>query len=85
MKEFITSLYSFDYVAKETRPPSSDEKEEINLLVQGSFQSDSEKVKPKKKRKPSLLNESVVPESDSEVHKEKGNLDDDHCDIVTER
>ena len=74
MKEFITSLYSFDYEAKETRPSSSDEKEEINLFAQESFQRDSEKVKPKKKKKSSLLNKLSEPESDSEVHKEKGNL-----------
>ena len=85
MKEFITSLYSFEYEAKETRPSSSDENEEINLLVQESFQSDSEKVKPKKKKKSSLLNKSSEPESDSEVHKEKGKLDDDHCDIIVEK
>ena len=34
MKVFVTSLYSFDYVAKETEPSSSDEEEEINLPIQ---------------------------------------------------
>lgn len=37
MKEFVTSLYSFDYVAKETEPSSSSDKEdEINLFIQES-------------------------------------------------
>lgn len=37
MKEFVTSLYSFDYVAKETEPASSSDKEdEINLFIQES-------------------------------------------------
>ena len=36
MKEFVTSLYSFDYVAKETQPSLSDEEEEINLLIEES-------------------------------------------------
>ena len=37
MKEFVTSLYSFDYVAKETEPLSSSDKEdEINVFIQES-------------------------------------------------
>ena len=36
MKEFVTSLYSFDYVAKETEPSSSDKEDEINLFIQES-------------------------------------------------
>ena len=30
MKEFVTSLCSFDFIAKETEPLSSDEEKEIN-------------------------------------------------------
>ena len=40
MKEHVTSLYSYDFIAKETEPLSSEE--EINLLIQESLQSDSE-------------------------------------------
>ena len=47
MKEFVISLYSFDYVAKETEPSSSCENEEINLLIQESSESDSEVAKEK--------------------------------------
>ena len=36
MKEFVTSLFSFDYIAKETEPLSSDEEKEINLIMQKS-------------------------------------------------
>ena len=36
MKEFVTSLFSFDYIAKETEPLSSDEEKEINLIIQKS-------------------------------------------------
>ena len=50
MKEFVTSLYSFDYVAKETEPSSSNEEEEIHLLLQKSSESDDEVAKPKKKK-----------------------------------
>ena len=36
MKEFVTSLFSLDYIAKETEPSSSDEDKEINLIIQKS-------------------------------------------------
>ena len=51
MKEFVTSLYSYEFIAKETEPLSSDE--EIDLLIQESSESDSELVNPKKEEKTS--------------------------------
>ena len=46
MKEVVTSIYSFDYVAKEIEPPSSHEDEKNNLLSQESSESNSEVTKP---------------------------------------
>ena len=51
MKEFVTSLYSYEFIAKETEPLSSDK--EIDLLIQESSESDSELVNPKKEEKTS--------------------------------
>ena len=51
IKEFITSLYSYEFIAKETEPLSSDE--EINLIIQDSSERVSEVVKPKKVEKTS--------------------------------
>ena len=42
MKKFVTSLFSFDFVAKEAEPSSSGKEEEINLLIQESSVSGSE-------------------------------------------
>ena len=44
---------------------------EVNLLIQGSPESDIEVAKPKKKNKPLMANESSASESDSEVDKEE--------------
>ena len=44
---------------------------EVNLLIQGSPESDVEVAKPKKKNKPLMANESSASESDSEVDKEE--------------
>lgn len=77
MKEFVTSLYSFDYVAKEIEPLSSSDKEdEINVFIQES--------QPNQKRRKSI-SEASASESDSEVDKEKKNIEDDHHDIVIEK
>ena len=85
MKEFVNSLYSF-IIAKETEPSSSNEEEEIILLIQESSESDSEVSKPKKEKKPPMVNELSASESDSEVDKEKENpLEDDHYGIVIEK
>ena len=43
MKESVTSLYSFDYVAKEAEPSSS-------VLIQESSESDSEIAKATNQR-----------------------------------
>lgn len=43
MKEFVTSLYSLDYVAKEAEPSSS-------VLIQESSESDSEIAKATNQR-----------------------------------
>ena len=42
MKEFVTSLFSFNFVAKRAEPSSSGKEEEINLLIQESSESGSE-------------------------------------------
>lgn len=42
MKKSVTSLFSFDFVAKEAEPSSSGKEEEINLLIQESSESGSE-------------------------------------------
>ena len=42
MKEFVTSLFSFNFVAKGAEPSSSGKEEEINLLIQESSESGSE-------------------------------------------
>ena len=86
MKESLTSLYSFDYTAKETEPSSEEEKEEINLLLQESSESNSGVAKPEKKEKPPMINELSASECDSEVDKEEENvLEDDHYDAVIEK
>ena len=86
MKEFITSFYSFDYVAKEMEPPSSHEDEKNNLLIQESSESNSQVTKPKQKRIPPIVNELPASESNSEAEKEIENLlQDDHYDIVIEK
>ena len=74
MNEFVTSLYSYEFKATETGPLSSDE--EISLLIQESLEADNEVVKPKKKKNPPMIDESLASqsnilqeslESDSEV------------------
>ena len=86
MKEFVTSCYSFNYVAKDIELPSSHEDEKNNLLTQESSESNSEAFKPKQKRIPPIVNESPASESNSEAEKEKENLlQDDHYDIVIEK
>ena len=97
MKEFMSTLYSFDYDGnKEDERDESSSDEEINLLINESpedsqsdsevviqtwkkrkvllisesseeIQTDSELVNPKRKKKPSLINETPKLESDSEV------------------
>ena len=61
MKIQVTSLYSYEFIAKETEPLSSSE--EINLLIQESSQKDSETVKPKKEEKTAYDKQIVAPES----------------------
>ena len=85
IKKIITSLCSFDYVAKKTEPSSLGEEEEINLLIPESSENDSEVAKPKKQKKPPMVNESSASESISEVDNRKENvLEDDHCDTKIE-
>ena len=62
MKEFVTSLYSYEFIAKETEPLSSDE--EIDLLIQESSESDSELVNPKKKKSHHMIDESSASEDE---------------------
>ena len=86
IKKIITSLCSFDYVAKKTEPSSSGEEEEINLLIPESSENDSEVAKPKKQKKPPMVNESSASESISEVDNRKENvLEDDHYDTKIEK
>ena len=62
MKEFVTLLYSYEFIAKETEPLSSDE--EIDLLIQESSESDSELVNPNKKKKHHMIDESSASEDE---------------------
>ena len=62
MKEFVTSLYSYEFIAKETEPLSSDE--EIDLLIQKSSENDTELVNPKKKKKHHMIDESSASEDE---------------------
>lgn len=53
MKEFVTLLSTFDYVAKDTEPSSSGEEDKINLLIQESSESNTVVAKAKKEEKTS--------------------------------
>ena len=65
---FLTSLYSFDSPAEETKLLSSDKKRR-SIYSYMNHQRDSEVATPKKKKKPPIVNESMASWSDSKVDK----------------
>ena len=71
MKEFLSTLYSYDYNGNKEDENESSSDEEINLLIHESSeesQSDSEVVKqPRKRKKVAVINETPEVDSDSEV------------------
>ena len=73
-------------MAKKTEPSSSGEEEEINLFIPESSENDSEVAKPKKQKKPPMVNESSASESISQVDNRKEDVfEDDHYDIKIEK
>ena len=74
MKEFVTSFYSYEYKPQTETSPSDDE-EEIDLIIEelpddqdenDDIQVDGEVVKPKKKRKLPVIDETSESEKDDE-------------------
>ena len=64
-KEFMTSLYSYEYEPQTETSPSDDE-EEIDLIIEELSDDNSEVVKPKKKRKLPVIDETSESEKDDE-------------------
>ena len=63
---FLTSLYSFDSPAKETKLLSSDKKRR-SIYSYMNHQRDSEVATPKKNKKPPMVNESIASGSGRQI------------------
>lgn len=75
MKEFVSTLYSFEYDGKNGSDNESESDEEINICIQESDESseasDSEVLRNPRKRKAPIITETSSDESDSEVIQKK--------------